>query len=65
MNTQGTFEPVFVNNVGNFSATRQKIKLEGKRKQEETECGERVREEQQNITGKNEVECAAFTFHCT
>ena len=39
MNMQGNFEPVFVENFGNSSATRQKIKLEGKRKEEEFECG--------------------------
>jgi len=46
MNMQGSFEPMFLDNFGNFSATRQKIKLEGKRKEKETEWGEKVREEQ-------------------
>ena len=39
MNMQGNFEPVFVENFGNSSATRQKMKLEGKRKEEESEWG--------------------------
>lgn len=65
MNMQGNFEPMFVVNIGNNSATRQKIELEGKRKEYECEWAEEVREEQQNITGKYEIECPAFTFHYT
>jgi len=65
MNMQGSFEPMFVDNIGNFSASRQKIKLEGKRKEEEYEWGEQVREEKQYIPGKYEIECPVFTFHYT
>ena len=63
MNMQGSFEPMFVVKIGNISATRQKIKREGKRKEEESEWGEEVRQEKQYITGKYEIEFPVFTYH--
>jgi hypothetical protein len=48
-----------------FSAIRKKHQLEGKRKEEESEWGEEIWEEQQNITGKYEIGCPVFTFHYT
>jgi len=62
---QGSFEPVFVDNVGNLFATTQKAELEAKRKEEEPEWGEEVWEEQQNITGKYEIGCSVSISHYT
>jgi len=36
-----------------------------KKERRKSEWGEEVREEQQNITDKYEIECAVFTFHHT
>jgi len=42
---QGSFEPLFVDSVCNISATKQKIELEGKRKEDKPEWWEEVWEE--------------------